>query len=132
MAFFDWNHDGKKNYIDNAIEMMIIDDIEAEEANKKKDTSHEKYTPEWGVGYSGKKAYRMGHQENEQRDEEMFRMLATVGKIFVIILAAIVFIVNVLSIFVGYVSWLGLIVSAVILAATISSTVKKRSKINKK
>ena len=35
MAFFDWNHDGKKNYIDNAIEMLILDDIEADKAKEK-------------------------------------------------------------------------------------------------
>ena len=34
MAFFDWNHDGKKNYVDTAIEMMILDDIEEEEKKK--------------------------------------------------------------------------------------------------
>lgn len=27
---FDWNHDGKKDYVDTAIEMMVLDDIEAE------------------------------------------------------------------------------------------------------
>ena len=28
MAFFDWNHDGKKTPADSAIEMMIIDESE--------------------------------------------------------------------------------------------------------
>ena len=70
MAFFDWNNDGKKNYVDNAIEMMIIDDIEA--------------------------------------DEEFDRALGTVLKIFLTVIASIIFIMNFFSIFFGYVSCAGL------------------------
>ena len=90
MAFFDWNHDGKKNYVDNAIEMMIIDDIEA--------------------------------------DEEFDRALGTVLKIFLTVIASIIFIMNFFSIFFGYVSWAGLILSSVVLLLIIRNTVRKRRK----
>lgn len=28
MAMNDWNHDGENNYVDDAVDMMILDDIE--------------------------------------------------------------------------------------------------------
>lgn len=31
MAMHDWNHDGKKDYADNAVEMMILDDIDGDD-----------------------------------------------------------------------------------------------------
>lgn len=129
MAFFDWNHDGKKNYVDNAIEMMIIDDIEAEEAKNKKDMSYENYTPEWGDGYSGKKAYsRNNKASGKEADEEFDRALGTVVKIFLTVIASIIFIMNFFAIFFGYVSWAGLILSSVVLLLIIRNTVRKRRK----
>lgn len=57
MAMFDWNHNGKKDYVDTAIEMMVLDDIEAEKngstgdgqyTSKRKEESTSDYK---GTGY---------------------------------------------------------------------------------
>jgi len=129
MAFFDWNHDGKKNYIDNAIEMMVIDDIEATEKRNKKDMSYENYTPEWGVGYSGKKAYSKKNRSITEEDEKLFMILKKAGLFWVFIIAVLIFFINLVSLlFGGYVIFIGLLISGVALVLTIKAA-KKRNKV---
>lgn len=126
MAFFDWNHDGKKNYVDTAVEMMIIEDIEAAEIKNTKVTSYENYTPEWGAGYSGKKAYKR-KMTPEEVDREFNKVIPFFWIIFGIA-AAFILIINIISIFTGYVSWIGIVVSIVVLVLIRKSIKKHRNK----
>ena len=112
MVFFDWNHDGKKNYVDNAIEMMIIDDIEEEKAREQANRGN---TSEWGAAYSGKQAYSKHNQADKAEVDAFFNALRTPAIILGFVLFSLVFVVNVMGIFGGYCSVLGLIVSAAVL-----------------
>ena len=127
MAFFDWNHDGKKNYADNAIEMMIIDDIEEEKAREQANRGN---TSEWGAAYSGKQAYSKGYTAADKSTEEDTEVVFSAIKILWGIAAIGILLANVIGIFSGYVSWLGLVVSIIVLVLIIRSfkkkTVKKR------
>lgn len=129
MAFHDWNCDGKKNYADNAIEMMILDDIEAEEAKNKKDMSYENYTPEWGVGYSEKNAYSKGNKLSNEEVDKQFQGIKIAILIIWGIAAIGILMINVISLFAGYVSWLGLIVSIVVLILIVKSFKKTLRKL---
>lgn len=125
MAFFDWNHDGKKNYVDNAIEMMIIDDIEEEKARGQANRGN---TSEWGAAYSGKQAYSKGHTVIGNSTDENAEVVFSAIKILWGIAAIGILLANVIGIFSGYVSWLGLVVSIIVLVLIIRSFKKKRVK----
>ena len=128
MAFFDWNHDGKKNYVDNAIEMMVIEDIESEANRNNKAMSYENSTPTWGVGYSGEKAYSKKNRTITEDDEKLFVILKKVGLFWVFIIATLIFVINLISLlFGGYVSVIGFLICAVVLVLTIRIAKKRNN-----
>lgn len=116
MAFFDWNHDGKKNYIDNAIEMMILDDLESEEQQQ---------TPITHSRPPKKK------KSQEQIDKEFHAITPFFWIIFGF--AAIgILLVNVVALFTGYVVWLSFPVSIITLWLIYKSMKKWKVKIKNK
>ena len=96
MAFFDWNHDGKKNYIDNAIEMMILDDLEADETKKQ-----------------SQQLYTKPKKQREPMTNEEFKVFWSLIKILFTIAAVGILTANLIGLFSGYVSIPGLIIGAI-------------------
>ena len=98
MAFFDWNHDGKNNYIDNAIEMMILDDIEADSSQPR---------PVYGKRRKKRKVAEV--------TEEDKRIITTLGKIYFRVFAALVVGCTALGLIIGGYTPLGIVASIGIL-----------------
>lgn len=100
MAFFDWNHDGKKNYVDTAIEMMVLDDIE-EDNGGSETAGNRQYT-----GY--------------MKEEDKYKGTGSIAPAFRIIgfIAGIgILLPNIIGISSGNVSIAGIVVGIGILAA---------------
>ena len=104
MAFFDWNHDGKKNYVDTAIEMMIIDDIEGEGQKANAGSSNTAY----------RKKYHKSSASPEEVDK-VFEAMKPAGYLWAILLSVAVLGMNLIGLISGYVSVPGIIVSIVVL-----------------
>lgn len=111
MAMFDWNHDGKKNYVDTAIEMMVLDDIEADKGSK---AGSEKAGDRQYTGY--------------MKEEDEYKGTGSIAPAFRIIgvIAAIgILLPNIIGISSGHVSIAGIVVGIGILAAVGISQRKK-------
>jgi len=107
MAFFDWNHDGKKDFVDTAIEMMILDDIEEE--SKKNN-----YNPSKPI-----------KKKNSEINEEGFNAIWILIKIMWLIAMFLAMIINIIGIFTGYVYIPGLIISTILFIVLLKSFNKK-------
>lgn len=103
MAFFDWNHDGQKDYVDTAIEMMIIDDIENEQSGNAQNVT-----------------YRSGTTGNPGEGAAMWRLI----RLILIIAMAAAVVVNIIGLFAGIVNLPGLIIAAVVLVILVKSKKK--------
>lgn len=121
MAFFDWNHDGKKDYVDNAIEMMIFDDIEQEEIRNRTEQP-----------YSGSGAYKKANQLSQEEVDEAIRAMRPAFLTWGTVLAAVILICNLIGLVGGYVSVSGIIVSVVALIFIVRNVKKHKADARKK
>ena len=100
MAMFDWNHDGKKDYVDTAIEMMVLDDIEAEKN-----------------GSAGDGQYTSKRKEESTSDYKGAGYFAPLVRVLAFLFALAVLIPNIIGIASGNYTIAGFIVGIGILVA---------------
>ena len=111
MAFFDWNHDGKKNYVDTAIEMMILDDIEEEE---KKEAS------------SGVKVKTRRRKATPQMTNEQLKAFINLILIIPFIGMTGVMLSSIIDIWNGRFNWISLAVSIIVIILIVRHWIKLR------
>ncbi|MDY4958753.1 MAG: hypothetical protein SO262_00535 [Lentihominibacter sp.] len=112
MAFFDWNHDGKKNYVDTAIEMMILDDIEEEEKK------------EAAAGVKAKPRYKK--KESTMTDEQ-FKVFINLLLILPFIGMTGVLLSSIIDIWNGRINWISMSVSIITIVLIVRHWIKLRN-----